>query len=841
MKLTWLAAAWLAGLALAYHWYDSNPTPLLLLAAFALTVFFLCRLLNVAGWPALLAAVCLLGIWRYEFSEAGPPLQFIEYAGTTQVRGIITGDPETTSTRIKFTLRSTAIKRPKTGAGGDWEPYTAGLLVYSHPPLGPEAERDLPYLRYGEYVELLGTQQRPEPIERFDYPSYLESQGIHGIFWSQETRLIPETSPKDGPISSVGVAGSQLRLAVYDLRRHMARTLELSLPPSQAYLAQALLLGLRGQLADEVTDNFRRSGTAHLLAISGLHLGILLLMSVGALHWLLGHRTPVPLLLALALVWLYVLLSGAPASVVRAAIMGSVYLAALGLGRPRESLLPALALSAVAMTMLEPGVVGLVSFQLSFAAMAGIALALPWLDSVGQGIRNRLTIRYGTLGTRAGSILAWLSAGVIVSAAATVATFPLVALNFGVVPLLGIPATIVATPILPFALAGGLVAVAAGTIHPVLGQLAGFPASFPLTALLQLVELTPKWTAPVPLEGWNLAWAWYAAVIMLLVAADTRYYRGRMLQVLNRISGAAGGPGQQAGSALRSGKFFAFSGLGLIVIAAAAFFLGSLAEGSDGLLHVHFLDVGQGDSIFIVTPQGRQVLVDGGPEHGGAAEALSRRMAPWDRSLDLVAATHLDTDHSRGLLRVLRQYRIGTVAEGQPDPKSSLYPQWGKALADGKHSPAHLSAGDRLDLEEGIFLEALHPPGAALRGPAWDSNNNSLVLKLVYGDLSFLLTGDIEEEAERYLARNAPALQSSVLKAGHHGSNSSSTAAFLKAVNPRWAVISAGTDNQYGHPHPDVVDRLGQAVGKENVFSTAVHGTIHFSTDGQRLWVETER
>jgi competence protein ComEC len=251
--------------------------------------------------------------------------------------------------------------------------------------------------------------------------------------------------------------------------------------------------------------------------------------------------------------------------------------------------------------------------------------------------------------------------------------------------------------------------------------------------------------------------------------------------------------------------------------------------------------VGQGDATFIITPGGEQILVDGGPEFGGAARALSQRLPPWDRSLDLVALTHLDADHSRGLLRVLESYKTGAVIAGRPDLDSHLYPQWHKAVQQGGHRLAHLSAGQELALEEGVTLTALHPPSVPRRGPAWDSNNNSLVLRLSYGEISFLLTGDIEEEAERYLARAARSLQSDVLKVGHHGSNSSTTAAFLRAVKPRWAVISAGEGNQYGHPHPSVVGRLEEAVGESNVFSTATQGDIRFTTDGQRLWVETER
>ena len=720
------------------------------------------------------------------------------------------------------------------------ERHEARILVYAHPPANLPEDRALPYFRFGDSLTVSGTLQRPEPIDQFDYPAYLESQGIYAVFWAQDTVVASDTDSGIGPFSYLNGASTRTRVALYDFRRGIAGRLEASLAPSQAALAKALLLGMRGQLSEEVKDSFRHSGTAHLLAISGLHLGILLLLTIAALNGLMGRHTPIPLLLALVTMWLYVGLSGAPASVVRAAIMGSVYLAALGLGRPRESLLPALALSAAIMTALDPAVVSQISFQLSFAAMTGIALALPLQEAAAGGIRDRLADKWGWQGTAAGNVLGWLTSGTIVSAAATVVTFPLVALNFGQLPLLGIPATIMATPILPFALVGGIVTAGAGAISPVLGQLVGIPAGLPLTALLKLVELVPKWTVAVPLQDWNISWAWYGALLTLLVAADSRLYRTVTGRVLNRISGQSAGL-DSPHSPPSGTKLLALTGVGAVVAVSAVILLSGLTRAGDGLLHVHFLDVGQGDSIFIVTPNGQQALVDGGPEFGGAAEAISRRMAPWDRSLDLVAATHLDTDHSRGLLRVLENYRTGSVVVGAPDEESHLYSQWKQAVAEGDHSLTRMSAGDTLELDRGVTLEALHPPQPPLRGPAWDSNNNSLVLRLVYGEVSFLLTGDIESEAEQYLARTSTGLESQVLKAGHHGSNSSTTSAFLRGVNPRWAIISAGEDNQYGHPHPDVIERLRQAVGAENIFSTAVQGSIHFSTDGRKLWVETER
>lgn len=272
MKLTTLAAAWLAGLALAYGWYDADPLLLLFLFGVAATAALLCRLMGIAAWPALLVAVCLLGLWRYEIWQDVPPPLVTEYGGSAHVRGHIASDPEATTTRVKFTLQLTDIARTSVGGIPHWQPHDSRLLVFAHPPPELVDERELPYFRFGDEVELTGTLQQPEPIEEFDYPAYLESQGIYGVFWAEDASVTTHVA--------VG-AVANIRGTVFDLRRALARGLDQSLPPTEAALAQALLLGLRGQLPDPVVENFRQSGTSHLLAISGLHLGILLLLTLG--------------------------------------------------------------------------------------------------------------------------------------------------------------------------------------------------------------------------------------------------------------------------------------------------------------------------------------------------------------------------------------------------------------------------------------------------------------------------------------------------------------------------------------------------------------------------------
>lgn len=349
-------------------------------------------------------------------------------------------------------------------------------------------------------MRLGGILEQPRPIANFDYPSYLADQGISGILWSREVTLISQG------------AGSRWRGWIFDLRRTLSKSIADSLGAPQSALAQALLLGQRGKLPDGLAADFRGTGTFHLLAISGLRVGILLAMSLGASAWLLSRPRQLYLVLPLAFMWLYALVSSGPPSVVRAAIMGTVFLAVLALGRPR-SILPALALSVASMAAINPEVIRQVSFQLSFAAMAGMAVALPYQARIATAIamrtgRQRPWITYTPT---------WVVSALIVALAAILATWPLVAFNFHRVPLFGIFVTMLALPALPFILLGTLATAVAGLVYSAIGQFFGWITWAPLSYLAGLVSGAPKPAVSGAWVGDGLVWAWYIVLVGLLL------------------------------------------------------------------------------------------------------------------------------------------------------------------------------------------------------------------------------------------------------------------------------------------------------------------------------------
>ena len=258
-------------------------------------------------------------------------------------------------------------------------------------------------------------------------------------------------------------------------------------------------------------------------------------------------------------------------------------------------------------------------------------------------------------------------------------------------------------------------------------------------------------------------------------------------------------------------------------------------------LHISFLDVGQGDAILIQTPNRQNILIDGGPDPQKLNLELSKKLPFWDRTIDLVVCTQPQADHITGLVEVLQRYKVKQVLEPGIPYASFIYREWLRLIEDKGIEYNMARAGQEIDLGNGIKLEVLNPPKALFEGTNDDVDNNGVVLRLSWGNLSFLFTADIRREAEFELIGQRANLNSTVLKVAHHGSRTSTFSQFLAAVGPEEAVISVGADNPFGHPSPEVVERLIDRLGEDSVYRTDENGAIEFITDGEKLWVKVEK
>lgn len=269
--------------------------------------------------------------------------------------------------------------------------------------------------------------------------------------------------------------------------------------------------------------------------------------------------------------------------------------------------------------------------------------------------------------------------------------------------------------------------------------------------------------------------------------------------------------------------------LAVAFVAPCAAALAFAAVREDGLLHVHFLDVGQGDAIYVRAPNGRDMLIDAGIG-SGVLRRLAEAMPFYDRSIDVVLATHPDADHIGGIPHVLSRYRVGRFVESGVESKNAVDDEIHRLLREKGVERVLARRGMVIDMGSGAYFQALFPEG----DPAgMETNDASIVGVLRYGDTAFVLTGDSPSSVERMLVAASSTLRADVLKAGHHGSKTSSSEGFVRAVAPRWAVISSGCDNRYGHPHKDVINTFERLAVE--VVGTCGRGTIRFESDGREV------
>ncbi len=246
----------------------------------------------------------------------------------------------------------------------------------------------------------------------------------------------------------------------------------------------------------------------------------------------------------------------------------------------------------------------------------------------------------------------------------------------------------------------------------------------------------------------------------------------------------------------------------------------------DQTMQIWFFDVGQGDATFIVTPNGKQILVDAGPNKGVLSK-LGQIMPFWDRSIDAIVLTHPDADHITGFAQVLERYEVHSVIESGQEATTSIAREVDQAIENENAHHNLVSAGDSFVFDEVLF-EVIWPNALEEGEVVKDRNEQSVVLRVTYGETTVLLTGDIEESTELQILDDLRPVD--VLKAGHHGSVTSSSPEFISVTHPRDTIISCGIDNRYGHPHPIVIERI-EGVESE-IWRTDTDGDILLSSDG---------
>ena len=813
-----ICLCYISGIALGRLWLEAPLWALLLpgmLLAAAGWALWKRRLSLFAAFLLLVAATAGVGSFFVAFYPQVAGEGLLGYTGRpVYVEGIIAEEPLLYDDHSAYVLQVEKIQTPE----GRFD-LSGSLLVKVY---GGEQE----FYRYGERLRLRGTIVEP-PGRRapggFDYAFYLRSQGIDGLLY-----------PKVIQISSLGDGDpGLLPAAAIALRSRLIAVIDENLPSPAAELLTGILFGQRSRLPEEVQENFRSSGVGHLLAVSGLHVGLVAALILG-LWRRLGLRGKLPLLTAIILIFGYAYLTGMRPSALRAAVMLAFTLGALLLDRDRD-IPTAVALAAMITLLINPLYLFTIGFQLSYIATLAIIYLQPPLAEAARKLR----------------LPKFMRPLLTVTLAAQLGVLPLCAYYFQHIPLGALFFNLLLLPLMAPLVGLGLGGALAGLVYLPVAKILLFPCRLLLELVLAITALSryPHFYRPVYPPG-------AAGLVLIygaLVAVTILYYRFRRRRQQDRaISPVLPENGNvlmhrppllsiTGLKRLFSRKRFFFAITGLAVLLLWGLIL--IPPRSSGLV-VTFLDVGQGAAALVESPCGTNMIIDGGgdpPYRGDPGRTGEMVLLPFlrrqgIRRVDLAVISHPHEDHFGGMLPLVEMIPVHRLLLSPVEGESPYYDELLRRAEAGGIPVETAGAGRRWGSSSGLLIETLGPPRELFTGTGSDLNNNSLVLRLCYEEVSFLFCGDIEDEGARALLRGKHDLRADVFLVPHHGGFMALMPELLQAVQPQYAVISVGT-NSFGHPRTETLSALEEAGIK--TFRTDLHGSVIFRTEGGLLRVET--
>ncbi len=771
-----------------------------------LSLWFLAILLKKIRWASflLLSFFFFLGffsIQNYLYPNL-PPSHLSRFIGSEGIvlEGTIDRSPQRTRTGTQLLIHGHKIISSDHSI-----PVEGRLLLFLKEPDPP--------LRIGDRVRFLCRLHRPQGFHNpgvFSYKRHLAFERIYTIgFLPVERGWVKVGEGFKNPIL----------LKIESWRDHIRNFLEKEATPPSSSLFQALALGEQGTIPEEIRESFIATGIAHLLAISGDHLGIVAFLSFTLSLWVM-KRSEYLLLsipvkkwaagLTLPCLLLYTFIAGGGMSVIRATIMVLTLFVAIVFDRARH-LLYTLGLAAFIILLFSPPSLFDVSFQLSFIAVLSILYLVPRLS---RNLKKHEGMDIPQPISRRERIGNYIRLSFLITVVAILGTAPFVALHFNRISLIGFFTNLLAIPwvgflIMPISLMASLFSF----FFPPLASLLITVNQFFLTLLLKVIGLFASLPfasiylpTPTPLE---------MILFYLFLFLGVHLRKGKKIQYL-------------------------FVGVCVIWMADLAYWHYQDAFRKD--LQVTFIDVGHGDSILIEFPKGKTMLIDGGGLPDNRFDIGKHVIAPflWKkkiRRIDTLVLTHPDPDHFNGLNFIASHFRIGQFWDNGGRIESESYFELEKTLQRRKIPRLSLHEGFPPQSVNGGEIVILNPPilnsGFRTQFTPSFQNNQSLVMKLRFHQVSLLLTGDIEKEAEVRMIQKGDSLRAQVLKVPHHGSLSSSSPLFLEAVQPEYAVASTGKGNLWPLPHPEVVDRY-ERLGTR-LLRTDLHGAITVITDGQQI------
>ncbi len=643
-------------------------------------------------------------------------------------------------------------------------------------------------LKYGDLIEINGEYKIPSKARNykgFDYREYLKTKKIYGSIKldNNSIKIIEENK-----LNVVLTLSNKIR-------NHIINASDKALPERTNKLLIGILLGDKTQIEEDIIENFKISNLTHMLSVSGAHtsyiiLGVTYILSKGNIskRWIY--------VITILILILFMFLTNFTTSVIRACCMSIIVLGANLIYR-KPDIWASISISLLIILIINPFAINEIGLQLSYLGTIGIIVFNKSIES----LLNKIKIN-----SKISKLLS-------VTISAQIMIMPIMAYKFNTISLTFFISNVLASPFLGISIILGFITIFISLISFTLAKILAILLNFSLETLIFISEFTAK----LPLSSILIKtpYAFSIIIIYCLVLilnyiysiynskANLRLFQKRILKRINKR------------------KILSIITAFILIFNIFSFCCSLIPKD----LIIHFIDVGQGDSCLIISPNNKKILIDGG--EGEPEVLLSYLLDRRIKTIDYIIISHFDSDHCNGLIEVIKKLDIKNILISKQAYFCDEYKNIANIINSKKIKVIFVKQGDELNIEENVKLDIFYPSNEL---EYEDLNNNSVVTKLTYNSLSILFTGDIEKSEENLLGKYKNGeLESEVLKVAHHGSKTSSSKEFLEAVKPKIALIGVGENNKFGHPYEGVLERLKNINCK--IYRTDQMGEIEIKID----------
>lgn len=620
-------------------------------------------------------------------------------------------------------------------------------------------------LEYGDLIEIKGEYSAPEVARNykgFDYSQYLKTLNIYGTIKVEESEIINKNQL------------SPILISINNIKEKMIDNANRNMPKRTANLLLGILIGERDNIQEDIIESFRTANLSHILAVSGAHTSYIIL---GITYLISKSKTPkrIGYIITIINLLIFIIITGASYSVVRACIMAIVVIGAKICYR-KENFFTSICISLIIILIQNPFAINDIGLKLSFMGTAGIVI-------FNKSITNffiKLKIKQ--------KIAEVLS----VTFSAQLMIMPITILNFNTISLTFFISNILASPLLGIIIIFGFISIFISSILNPISKI----LFLILHIFLELLILVSKVTEKIPgssilVKTPNILFAIVYYILILffnyffvIKQNPTRRFHKKIIKIITikNIKNA----------------FKVIAVVFLIML-----LLTRIVRIINPTLKIYFIDVGQGDSTLIVTPKNKKILIDGGEGKTNVLfqYLLDRRI----NKIDYIIISHFDSDHCNGLIEIIEKMRVENIVMSKQSKESEEYKKILEIIKQKNIKVSSVKAEDKIIIEKNLYTKILNP---AEKFEFQDLNNNAIVAKLVYKNFSMLFTGDIEKAEENLAKKYKNELKSTILKVAHHGSKTSTSEEFLKYVEPQIALIGVGENNKFGHPNQITIEKL---------------------------------